>query len=94
MDSYIWGLVLVGMLATFATRAMPFILLGKYAQHRLLKFLGRFLPPVMMVLLVVYATGSMASDLSTGAILGVSAICVALIQWFFANPLLSIFWVR
>jgi len=91
MDSYIWGLILVGMLATFATRALPFIVLGQYAQHPLLKFLGRYLPPVMMVLLVVYATGSMANDVSTGVILGVSAMCVALLQWFFSNPLLSIF---
>lgn len=91
MDSYIWGLIIVGMLATFATRALPFIILGRYAQHPLLRFLGRFLPPVMMVLLVIYATGSMATSLSEGAVLIVAAVLVAILQWYLANPLLSIF---
>lgn len=91
MDSYIWGVILVGTLATFATRALPFVLLGRFAQHPLLRFLGRYLPPVMMVLLVVYATADLISSSATLGIVLMSTLCVALLQWTLKNPLISIF---
>jgi branched-subunit amino acid transport protein AzlD len=91
MDSYIWGVILVGSLATFATRALPFVVLGRYAQHPLLRFLGRYLPPVLMVLLVVYATADLAQSLPSAAIVALSTLSVALLQWRFKNPLISIF---
>ena len=91
MDSYIWGVILVGTLATFATRALPFVLLGRFAQHPLLRFLGRYLPPVLMVLLVVYATADLSSSRVTLGVVLVSSLCVALLQWTLKNPLISIF---
>jgi len=91
MDSYIWGVILVGTLATFATRALPFVLLGRFAQHPLLRFLGRYLPPVMMVLLVVYATADLISSSATLGVVLASSLCVALLQWTLKNPLISIF---
>lgn len=91
MDSYIWGVILVGTLATFATRALPFVVLGRYAQHPLLRFLGRYLPPVLMVLLVVYATADLAQSLPSAAIVSLATLSVALLQWRFKNPLISIF---
>jgi len=91
MDSYIWGVILVGTLATFATRALPFVLLGRFAQHPLLRFLGRYLPPVLMVLLVVYATADLISSSVTLGVVLVSSLCVALLQWTLKNPLISIF---
>lgn len=91
MDSYIWGVILVGTLATFATRALPFVLLGRFAQHPLLRFLGRYLPPVLMVLLVVYATADLISSSATLGVVLVSSLCVALLQWTLKNPLISIF---
>ena len=91
MDSYIWGVILVGTLATFATRALPFVLLDRFAQHPLLGFLGRYLPPVMMVLLVVYATADLVSSSATLGIVLVATLCVALLQWTLKNPLISIF---
>jgi len=91
LDSYIWGVILVSALATFATRALPFLVLGRYTQHPLLKFLGRYLPPVMMVLLVIYATASLAVDLPGLAQVLLATLSVALLQWYFKNPLLSIF---
>ena len=91
MDSYIWGVILVGTLATFATRALPFVLLGRFAQHPLLRFLGRYLPPVLMVLLVVYATADLISSSVTLGVVLASSLCVALLQWTLKNPLISIF---
>ena len=91
MDSYIWGVILVGTLATFATRALPFVLLGRFAQHPLLRYLGRYLPPVLMLLLVVYATADLISSSVTLGVVLVSSLCVALLQWTLKNPLISIF---
>lgn len=54
-EAYLIGFIALAALATFLTRATPFLLLSKQADHPLLTFLGRYLPPVLMVLLVVYA---------------------------------------
>lgn len=100
MDAYIWGVILVGTLATFATRSLPFLVLARYAKHPLLQFLGRYLPPVMMVLLVFYAGADLAtvsSEPSSGSMplnlvaVGLATLSVALLQWYLKNPLLSIF---
>lgn len=40
---------------TFLTRALPFMVLGRVADHPLLEHLGRFLPPIVMVLVVIYS---------------------------------------
>jgi len=52
---YLSGVIAVLAAATFATRALPFLLLSRVADHPLLEHLGRFLPPIVMVLLVVYS---------------------------------------
>jgi len=91
MDAYIWGVILVGTLATFATRALPFLVLARYANHPLLQFLGRFLPPVMMVLLVFYAGADLVSAPATLLAVTLATLSVALLQWYLCNPLLSIF---
>lgn len=91
MDSYVWGVILVGTLATFATRALPFLLLARFAQHPLLQFLGRYLPPVMMVLLVFYAATDLVTAASGAVAVGIATLSTALLQWYLRNPLLSIF---
>ncbi|WP_430460432.1 branched-chain amino acid transporter permease [Thalassolituus sp. LLYu03] len=40
---------------TFLTRVLPFVVLYKVAHHPLLEHLGRYLPPMVMVLLLVYS---------------------------------------
>ena len=52
---YLWLFILVMTAATFLTRALPFVLLYKYAQNDLLVYLGRYLPPMLMVVLLVYS---------------------------------------
>jgi len=44
-----------------------------------------------MVLLVVYATADLAQSLPNAAIVALSTLTVALLQWRFKNPLISIF---
>ncbi|MDP6968168.1 MAG: AzlD domain-containing protein [Gammaproteobacteria bacterium] len=47
--------MLVMAVATFLTRALPFVVLSKASDHPLLNYLGHYLPPVLMVLLLVYS---------------------------------------
>ncbi|MCB1852446.1 MAG: AzlD domain-containing protein [Gammaproteobacteria bacterium] len=55
---YLVEVILVMALATFATRATPFLLLHRRADHPLLIFLGRYTPPAIMTILVIYSLGS------------------------------------
>ncbi|MDT8878206.1 AzlD domain-containing protein [Halomonas saccharevitans] len=41
--------------ATFATRVLPFVALARQAEHPLILHLGRYLPPAVMMILVIYA---------------------------------------
>ncbi|WP_432698609.1 branched-chain amino acid transporter permease [Marinobacterium sp. YM272] len=54
-DTYLLSFIALSAMATFLTRALPFLLFSRQADHPLLQFLGRYLPPVLMVLLVIYA---------------------------------------
>ena len=53
--TYLVLVVVVMTLATFATRALPFVLLGGKSDHPLMLFLGQYLPPAVMTLLVIYS---------------------------------------
>lgn len=49
-------LILVAAAVTFATRAAPFVLFGrKRGAPALVVYLGTYLPPAIMAMLVVYA---------------------------------------
>ena len=86
MSAYLIGFILVSACATFATRALPFVLFRQGADHPLLQYLGRYLPPVMMVLLLIYASNDLSLDWASP----VGLVVVALLQWFLKNALLSI----
>ncbi len=87
---YLTLFILIAMLATASTRAMPFLFLGRYKEHPLLVYLGEYLPPVVMVLLVVYATADLPLAGGQGWVSGLSLVIVAFTQWFSRNALLSI----
>jgi len=93
MESSI-GFLLVFMLvmaaATFITRALPFVLFHKKSDHPLLEYLGTFLPPVLMVLLLVYSFKN-ETFLSIGfvpEIIGLLSTLVLHLLW--RQPLISI----
>lgn len=56
--TYLLLVILVMTAATFLTRATPFMLLRKRADHPLLVFLGRYTPAAIMTILVIYSLGS------------------------------------
>ncbi|ATJ82794.1 branched-chain amino acid transporter permease [Halomonas beimenensis] len=47
--------IAVCALATFAARVLPFVALARQAEHPLILHLGRYLPPAVMLILVIYA---------------------------------------
>jgi len=49
------GFIAVCAAATFATRVLPFVALARQADHPLILHLGRYLPPAVMMILVLYA---------------------------------------
>lgn len=57
---YLSAAIAVMAVATFATRAAPFLLLGRHAGHPLLQYLGRYLPAAVMLLLVIYTLRDVA----------------------------------
>lgn len=56
MDARLYLILAIAVMtaATFATRALPFLLLRE-RRHPLLLYLGRYLPPAVMTLLVIYS---------------------------------------
>lgn len=51
--TYILAFIAVATVATFATRAIPFLFLSRHHEHPLLLHIGRYLPAAVMSLLVV-----------------------------------------
>ena len=87
---YLFTVIAVITAATFLTRLLPFVLLYKVADHHILVFLGKYLPPVMMVLLVVYTFKN--EDLtSTGFLPELGCLLLtAVLHLLFKHPLVSI----
>ena len=55
---YLLSVILVMTVATFATRAFPFVALKGKGDHPTLDFLGRYMPPAVMTILVLYSLKS------------------------------------
>lgn len=87
---YLSSVITVLAVTTFFTRALPFLLLSRAANHPLLEYLGRFLPPIVMVLLVVYSFKNEAT-FSVSFLPELACIAlVAVLHLAFRQALLSI----
>lgn len=91
------GFIAVCALATFATRVLPFIAFSRQAEHPLVMHLGRYLPPAVMLILVIYAlrdwrpVANGAANLSAnGWPMLMAGLVVAGLQLWRRNALLSI----
>ncbi|MFT6927342.1 MAG: branched-subunit amino acid transport protein AzlD [Psychromonas sp.] len=88
---YLLLLIAVMAVATFITRVLPFILLYKVSDHPMLLYLGRYLPPVMMVLLLIYCFRDLRfSALSDGPAELLALLLVIALHLWRGNALLSI----
>ncbi|MCB1828924.1 MAG: AzlD domain-containing protein [Chromatiaceae bacterium] len=90
--TYLLLVILVMTAATFFTRATPFMLLHKRADHPLLLFLGRFTPPAIMTILVIYSLGSVEfSRYPYGGPELLAALLTLAVHLLWRQALLSIF---
>lgn len=88
---YLIGFILTMSLATFATRVAPFMLFHKQGEHPLLVFLGRYLPPAIMLLLLIYCVKDINWFVEKGGINELIALSVVTASHLmFRNPLVSI----
>ena len=90
--SYLWDVILVMTVTTFATRAFPFVALRGKGEHPILRFLSRYMPPVIMTILVLYSLKSiepMQAPYGANELIAL-AITSATHLWR-SNALLSIF---
>lgn len=91
-EAYLVAAIAAMALATLVTRAAPFLFLrGDAARHPLLLYLGRNLPPAVMLLLVLYSLrGLPALHWSDSAAHLLAVVATVLVHLWRRNPLLSI----
>ena len=90
--SYLIMVILVMTAATFLTRAAPFMLLRRRAEHPLLIFLGRYTPAAIMTILVIYSLGSVnLSEPPHGGPELIAALLTLSAHLLWHHALLSIF---
>ncbi len=69
--------------ATFATRALPFVVLRRQQAQPWLHFAGRYLPPAIMLLLLIYCLKDIAWWQGKGLheALCLAVVCAAHLLW-------------
>lgn len=88
---YLLGAIGIMAAATFVTRATPFLLLRQNADHPTLHHLGRYLPPAVMMLLIIYSVKDVPLfDPPYGLPYWLAIAATALIHAWKRNALLSI----
>ena len=89
---YLLGGILISAALTFALRAFPFALMRLTQRHdRLFRFLGRVMPPGMMVILAIYSSVSLHWSGSGQAGVSLLALLVVMVlEHIKRQPLLSI----
>ncbi|MES9906123.1 MAG: AzlD domain-containing protein [Sedimenticola sp.] len=91
-NGYLWAVIGVMTLATFVTRALPFVVLKHRGDHPLLLFLGRYSPPVIMTILLLYSLKGIDLIHSPFAVNELAALFLtAALHLWRGNALLSIF---
>lgn len=91
MSWYLAGFIAVMALATFLTRVLPFLLLRQGGEHPLLGYIGRYLPPAIMLLLVIYCMKSVDFALPPhGAPELLASSLVVAVHLLWRNSLISI----
>jgi len=88
---YLVTFILTMSLATLVTRAAPFLLFSKQGEHPLLIFIGRYLPPAIMLLLLIYCVKDVNWLVDRGGVNEIVALSVVVVaHLLFRNSLISI----
>ncbi|MCI8762139.1 MAG: branched-chain amino acid transporter AzlD [Oscillospiraceae bacterium] len=86
------ALVAVMAVVTFLTRALPFLLFGRGGEPpKVVLYLGRFLPPAVIAMLIVYCyRGTSFTEFSGWASGFIAGAAVVLLHVWKRNNMLSI----
>ena len=90
-NQYLLIMFAVMAFATFVTRALPFVAFSRSLDHPMLVYLGRCLPPMIMVVLVFF--GLKGLQIETGDRLAhavLALVVVTTLQLLMRNSLISI----
>ena len=91
-SSYLLGGIVVAMLATYATRVIPFLLFRTREPSPLIKYIELNMPLMIMVILVFYAIKDVKWEVYPYGMAELIGVSVAiLLHVKFKNALLSIF---
>lgn len=84
--------IAVMALVTFLTRALPFLLFGRGGEPpRIILYLGQYLPPAVIAMLIVYCLRNMSFSAAAGwAPAVIASLFVAVIHVWRRNNMLSI----
>ena len=91
MSLYLIAFIAVMTAATFLTRVLPFLVFRGGAEHPLMLFIGRTLPPAIMLLLVIYCLKEVnfrQAPHGAPELLGLAAVVCLHLLW--RNALVSI----
>ena len=77
---------------TFLTRVLPFLFFRKGQAPRIILFIGKYIPPTLITILVIYCL----KDINFGSISDIfntliAVVLVVILHLRFRNPLVSIF---
>ena len=86
------AMVAVMAAATFLTRALPFLLFGRGGEPpKVVLYLGRFLPPAVIAMLIVYCFRGMRFTALSGWLPGlIAGLAVVVLHVWKKNDMLSI----
>ena len=90
-NQYLIGIFVVVGAATFITRLLPFVIFSQFQGHPVFVYVGRVLPPMIMVVLVCFGLASLQiGSLDRLGLASISLTAVTVLQLSIGNPLLSI----
>ena len=92
-EGWLYSLAAIGVVAlvTWGLRAVPFVLFGKRELPEVIQYLGRVLPPAIMLILVIYCLRNTAFTVFPFGIPEIlSCLVVILLQAIRGNMYLSI----
>ena len=89
--AYLLAAICIVALTTWLTRALPFLAFRKRELPDVVRYLGKVLPPAIMVILVVYCLRSIHFTLPPhGLPEGIAALLVVFLQVWKKNMYISI----
>lgn len=82
----------ISALVIFATRLFPFALFSRREPPALLRFIEKYIPPMIMAILLVYCFNGVNFTVRPFALPHITALVVTVLTYLWKhNPLISIF---